>query len=51
MHTYSGKVYHSDKPSIDMNLNASSSSITSPIDSLIPEILKTLEEIKVKWTP
>jgi len=31
-----------------MNPNASSSSIISPTNSLIPEILKTLEEIKAQ---
>jgi len=46
MRTRSGKVYHPYKPSIDMDPNAALSGITSLIDFLIPEILKTLEEIK-----
>ena len=48
MLTCGGKVYHSDKLSIDMDPNASSSSITSSTDSFIPEILKTLQEIKAQ---
>jgi len=48
MCTYSGKVYHPDKHSLDINPNTFSSDITSPTYSLIPEILKTLEEIKTK---
>ena len=48
MRTCSGKVYHLDKPNIDMNPNAFSSGITSPTYSLVPGILKTLEEIKAQ---
>ena len=48
VHTHSGKVYHPDKASMNIDPNDSSSGITSPADCLIPEILKTLEEIKTK---
>jgi len=46
MRIRSDKVYYPDKPNTDINLNASSSRITSPTDYFTLEILKTLEEIK-----
>ena len=46
MRTRSGKVYDPIKLNTDMDSNASLSGITSPTDSIIPEILKALEEIK-----
>ena len=48
MRTHSGKVFHPDKPSRYMDLNASSSGITSPSDHITLEILKTLEELKAQ---
>ena len=48
MCTRSGKVYYSDKLTIDMDPNSSPSGITSPTDSLIPENFKTLNEIKTQ---
>ena len=48
MHTRSGKVYDSVERNTDMDPNASSSYITSPIYYLTPEILKILEEIKTQ---
>jgi len=48
MRTRSGKVYHPDKPNIDIDPNASLSSITSPTEYLTLKILKTLQEIKVQ---
>ena len=48
MRTRSGKVYYPDKPNTYMDLNASSSGITLPIDYLSLKILNTLEEIKAQ---
>ena len=48
MRTRSGKVYHPDKSSVDMNPNAFSSGITSSTNYYIPEILKTIEKIKAQ---
>ena len=48
MRTRSGRVYDLVEPNTDMNPNASSSGITSPIDYMTLEILKTLEEIKAQ---
>ena len=48
MRTRSGKVYNSEKPSTDMDPNASSSGIISQTDYITPEILKALEKIKTQ---
>ena len=48
MRTRNGKVYDPIEPNTDMNPNASSSGITSPIDYATLEILKTVEEIKAQ---